>query len=223
MPNQDPHAKQLLTSYPHDTVELFAPDLLQAHGEVTSIESVSSEIFNPDPKGRSGFLDIALKCTFADGSEHILLLIEHWSAAKAIDQRRMVRYWAELLWRHPKALVLPIMLVTDATLTDPTQIPQRFTYAIAGAPVADIHFRVHVVNQDWQQRIAATRNVVAIVLWVVPEDGHPVERCLEAIAQIIRVRPHWAWDCCLSVWQSLRDYKKNRYASCTSDSKETPP
>ncbi|TVR45816.1 MAG: hypothetical protein EA402_03805, partial [Planctomycetota bacterium] len=191
MAQQDPHAKQLLTGYPQDTVSLFAPDLIAAHGEVRHIEALSNEVFNLDPQARSGLLDIALKCTFADGTAHILLLIEHWSTAKSMDYRRTIRYWAELLWRHPDCLVVPIMLVTDPSLSDPSRLPETFTYAVADRPVASIHFRLHAITQAWRQRITGSRNVVEIVLWAVPNDGNPVDRCFEAMRHIVPARPQW--------------------------------
>jgi hypothetical protein len=181
MANEDPHAKQLLTAHPKDTVALFAPELLQAHGPVQRIEEVSPEIFNPDPQGRSGFLDMALKCWFADGSEGVLLLIEHWSSASKVDQRRVLRYVAELLYRHNTALVWPVLLITETTSAATTDKLARLHYALAGQTVLDAFFAVHVIDETWRQRVANQQNVVAAVLWVIPDVGPAIDRCLLAL------------------------------------------
>lgn len=191
MANQDPHAKRLLTTYPKETLEVFAPHILAQHGDPTSIESVNTEVFNLDPQGRSGMLDVALKYTFAGGSEYILLMIEHWSAAKDVDHRRTGRYLFELLWCHPKAYVLPIMLITDPSVREASSVPHLFSYAIADQEVVTITFTVHVINHEWRQRMATMRNVVAISLWVVPNDGQPIERVLAALRYLVDLKPDW--------------------------------
>ncbi|TVR11094.1 MAG: hypothetical protein EA401_11705 [Planctomycetota bacterium] len=192
MAAQDPHAKQLLTRYPQATLELFAPDLIREHGPAQGIESVSTEIFPLDvDKAHGGFLDVALKCSFADGSEHILLLIEHWSLRRGVDYRRTCRYVIELLCRHPQSLVLPILLVTDPSLAE---VADRFHYAIGGQTVFDVHFHLAHVNLDWRTSLAIRKNVVATVLWVVANIGDPVERCAESVRKLKGIQASWPSD-----------------------------
>ncbi|TVR09120.1 MAG: hypothetical protein EA401_13220 [Planctomycetota bacterium] len=134
---------------------------------------------------------MALKCTFADDSQRILLLIEHWSKQRAVDHRRTCRYLTELLCRHPQALVLPILLITDPALSGTAD---RFNYTISGETVFDVRFRLAQVNRHWREQLTTRKNIVAAVLWVVANIGDPVERCIESIRHLKAIQEVWPSD-----------------------------
>ena len=179
MPNHDTHIKRLITSYPADAVKLFAPRLIETHGPPVDLIDISTELLPLSPNGRSGFMDVALQCRHADGTSAIILLIEHWSSARKVDHRRVLRYLSELLYRHPDAVVLPIILITDPAKTDPKD---RFAYSIAGDEVVNIRFNIVHTTPAWCHTIAHQRNIVAAVLHAVAADPDPVTRACRAVA-----------------------------------------
>ncbi len=96
----------------------------------------------------------------------MILLVEHWSAARKVDLTRVLWYYAALLLKHPAAEVFPLVLVTGRSACS---VPDRLESSIAGQQV--LAFAVRVVRigpsdlpllRSLQNRVAAMLQALAI-------------------------------------------------------------
>ncbi len=177
--SEDRGFKTVFSLYPHDTLEVMAPHLLKARGTPSSVRPLPQETPLPDLGRPSRFLDMALMARWSDGSEAVIALVEHWSAARKVDLRRVDWYVADLAVRHRDAAVWPVVLVTEASCAP---IPHRWRMTVAGRLVAQLRVRVLQVTATdlpWLRRLQR-RNAVAAVLRVLVRQD-PVEDLAEAI------------------------------------------
>lgn len=156
--SEDRGFKELFTAYPFETVEVFVPELLAQRGRPASVEAIQQEVPLPDLGDPSRFLDVALRCTWADGYTAIIVLVEHWSEARKVDLHRVLWYYAALRLKHPTAEVFPVVLVTDRSARE---VPSRLASFIAGEQVLDFKVRVVRIGPDDLPRLHALRNRVA--------------------------------------------------------------
>jgi hypothetical protein len=159
--SEDRGLKELFTAYPYATVEVFVPELIAERGRPTAIEALQQELPLPDLGDPSRFLDMALHCTWANGSEAIIVLVEHWSEARKVDLDRVLWYYAALRLKHPAAEVVPVILVTDRAARD---IPDRLDSRVAGIQVLDFRVRVVQITSADLPRLRALQNRVAAML-----------------------------------------------------------
>ena len=179
---EDRGFKALFAAYPRETIEVFAPELLAERGQPLRIDILSQESTLPDLGEPSRFLDIALLASWADGSQVVITLIEHWSAARKVDLRRVLWYSADLALRHPAAAVLPVVLVTEPT-TQP--VPDRLVMTVAGVTTLALQVRVVQVTPADVPRLRALQNRVAAMLTaLVVQDA--VEDLVTLLAQMAR-------------------------------------
>jgi hypothetical protein len=157
---EDRGFKELFTSYPFETVEVFAPELLAQRGRPARIEALQQELALPDLGQPSRFLDVALLCTWSDGAQAVILLVEHWSESRKVDLRRVLWYYAGLGLKHPAAVVFPVVLVTDRSARE---VPERLESSIAGSLVLDFRVRVVRIGPQDQPWLNSLRNRVAAV------------------------------------------------------------
>jgi hypothetical protein len=157
---EDRGFKELFTSYPFETVEVFAPELLAQRGRPARIEALQQELVLPDLGQPSRFLDVALLCTWSDGAQAVILLVEHWSESRKVDLRRVHWYYAGLGLKHPAAVVFPVVLVTDRSARE---VPERLESSIAGSLVLDFRVRVVRIGPQDQTWLNSLRNRVAAV------------------------------------------------------------
>jgi hypothetical protein len=157
---EDRGLKELFAAYPAETVAVFAPELLAAHGRPQQVEALAQELPLPDLGDPSRFLDIALLCTWPDGTQAVVLLIEHWSQSRKVDLRRVHWYYAALALRHPGADVLPIVLLTDRGPLP----PDRLTSTVAGLRILDFQVRLVRLGPADLPRLRALQSRVAAVL-----------------------------------------------------------
>lgn len=115
-PSEDDGFKYLLGRYPDETLGLFCPEVLSTRGRPREAVLLATEVPILSHDGSHRLMDLAVRFTWDDGPPVIVTLIEHWSSQYRIDLRRMLRYAAELIVRHPEATVLPIILATDVRL-----------------------------------------------------------------------------------------------------------
>jgi hypothetical protein len=166
--SEDRGFKELFTAYPFETVEVFVPELLAQRGRPASVEAIQQETPLPDLGDPSRFLDVALRCTWADGYTAIIVLVEHWSEARKVDLDRVLWYYAALRLKHPGTEVVPVVLVTDRSVRE---VPDRLVSAPLRRPMLD--FRVQVVrigpadlprlrSLQAQNRVAAMLQALAI-------------------------------------------------------------
>ena len=179
---EDIPIKALLGAFPKETLALFAADLVAEKGPTPVYEDVTGEILALDLSRHGGFLDVAFKFIWPDGSEAVILLVEHWSDSRSVSERRMNRYVGELLLRHTDAVVKPAMLITDP---QHAKVDGVFSYDIAGETILKLKYEVFVTDSQWLDRVRKLRNPVGAVLWVLDSNGSPVERCMEVIALLV--------------------------------------
>jgi hypothetical protein len=159
--SEDRGFKVLFTSYPVETIEVFIPVLLAERGMPVTATVIQQESALPDLAEPSRFLDVALLATWADGSQTVILLVEHWSQARKVDLRRVNWYVADLALRHPLAMVYPVVLVTDPR----TQaIPDRLEMTVAGVTTLSLRVRVYRVTAAELPRLRSLQNFVAAAL-----------------------------------------------------------
>ena len=110
---EDRGLKALFTEFPQETVEVFAPELLKRRGRPRQVIAVSQELPPINLKESSRYLDVALRCDFAEGEPAFILLVEHWSDAYKVCLDRTAFYYTGLRLRHEGAEILPVILITD--------------------------------------------------------------------------------------------------------------
>jgi hypothetical protein len=159
--SEDRGLKELFTAYPFETVEVFAPELIAQRGRPVSVEAIQQEVPLPDLGDPSRFLDVALRCTWADGFEAIIVLVEHWSEARKVDLHRVLWYYAALRLKHPTAVVYPVVLVTDRSARE---VPSRLVSLIAGRQVLDFQAQVVRIGPGDLPRLQAIKNRVAAMM-----------------------------------------------------------
>ena len=159
--SEDRGLKELFTSYPFETVEVFVPELLAQRGRPTSVVALQQELALPDLGDPSRFLDVALQCTWADGSSTILVLVEHWSEARKVELNRVLWYVAGLRLRHDGVEVIPVVLVTDRSAQ---VVPDRLTSTPLGRQVLDFRVQVTRIGPADLPRLRSLQNRVAAML-----------------------------------------------------------
>lgn len=109
----DQAIKELLKSYPADTLEFLLPDAAQEWGRPTAWEFLNTGTRKHD-LGRKGYvMDLNIRYTFGSKQVVLVILIEHWSTARSVNLHRTAHYFLDLLERFPGEEVVPVALVTD--------------------------------------------------------------------------------------------------------------
>ncbi len=180
--SQDRGFKALFSSYPRETIEVFVPELLAERGQPTEIEMLQQETVRPELDEPSRFLDIALLASWRDGSQAVVLLVEHWSEVRKVDLRRVLWYVADLALRYPLAVVFPVMLVTDPRAME---APDRLEMTVAGITTVTLRVRVSRVSATELPRLRSLQNRVAAML-ITLGIRDKVEGVLSALEQMAR-------------------------------------
>jgi hypothetical protein len=179
---EDRGFKALFTSYPAETVEVFCPDLWEQRGRPTAVTPLQQELSLPDLGIPDRFCDVALLAEWADGFQSILLLVEHWSDARKVDLDRVLLYFAALRLRHPGVLILPHILVTDATARD---IPDRVAERHGDWIICSFHANVVRITPNQLPRLRRLQNRVAAILSILAiQDA--VEAVAACMSQMVR-------------------------------------
>jgi len=158
---EDRGLKELFTAYPYETLEVFVPELLAERGRPTCIEALQQEHPLPNLGEPSRFLDVALHCTWTDGFQAVILLVEHWSEARRVDLDRVLWYFAALRLKHPTAEVFPIILVTDRSARE---VPNRLESMVGGKVILVFTVRVIRITEADLPRLRSLQNRVAAML-----------------------------------------------------------
>jgi hypothetical protein len=179
---EDRGLKALFTSYPAETIEVFVPELLAERGRPRSVEPIQQELSLPDLGEPSRFLDVALLATWHDGTQAVVLLIEHWSEARRVDLSRVLWYYAALRLRHAPAEVFPVVMVTDPSLAE---VPSRLDSTVAGMSVLAFQVRVVRIGATDLPRLRSLQNrVAALFLALAIQDT--VEAAVAAVSAMAR-------------------------------------
>jgi hypothetical protein len=182
-PSEDRGFKALLTAYPAEAIEALVPELLAARGRPTRIVPLQQESQRPSLADPSRFLDIALLAQWRDGSEAVVVLVEHWSSARRVDMRRVLWYVADLALRHPQAAVCPIILLTDPAAT---AIDERWQMTVAGRSTVAMHTWVVRVAERDLPRLRALQNRVASALLALAMPGDRMRAVQAALVHMAR-------------------------------------
>jgi hypothetical protein len=178
---EDRGLKALFTTYPTDTVRTLLPELVAKNGDPVRVEALAQELPLPDLSDPSRFLDMALRCTWADGTRSVIVLVEHWSEARKVQMKRVLLYLADLALRNLDADVLPVILVTDPK---DQEVPEELRIERDGALWLYMKVRVVRVTPTDLPRLRSLQSMVSSVLATlalrqVVEDA--VEVTLEAL------------------------------------------
>jgi hypothetical protein len=180
--SEDRGFKALVASYPVEAIEVFVPELLAERGRPVTTTVLQQESALPDLADTSRFLDVALLATWADGTQTVILLVEHWSQARKVDLVRVNWYVADLALRHRPAAVFPVVLVTDPGTR---AIPARWTMTVAGVTTSALRVRVYRVTAAELPRLRLLQNRVAAVLTIL-DMRDAVDAVIAALEQMAR-------------------------------------
>jgi hypothetical protein len=159
--SEDRGFKALFASYPRETIEVFVPELLAERGQPTTVEMLRQESLRPELAEPSRFLDIAVLAGWSDGSQAVVLLVEHWSEARTVDLRRVLWYVADLALSHPHAAMVPVVLVTDPRAH---AVPDRLEMNVVGITTVALRVRISRVSSTELPRLRSLQNRVAALL-----------------------------------------------------------
>ena len=159
--SEDRGFKALFSAYPQETIEVFVPELLTERGKPITVTVLQQESTLPDLGEPNRFLDVALLATWADGSQAVILLVEHWSEARKVDLRRVLWYVADLALRHPQAAVLPAILLTDPSAQ---AVSGSLEIVVAGQVTVALHARVTRIGASDLPRLRLFQSRVAFTL-----------------------------------------------------------
>lgn len=186
--SEDRGFKALFSTYPVEAIEVFVPELFIARGRPATARVLPQESTLPDLAEPSRFLDVAILATWAEGSQAVILLVEHWSQARKVDLRRVNWYVADLALHHPRAAVFPVVLVTDPGTQD---IPDRWDMTVAGVTTIALQVRVYRVTDAELPRLRSLQNRVAAILSILA-----VHDAVDAVVAALKHMAHspGPWD-----------------------------
>jgi len=157
----DQAIKELLRSYPVDSLEFLLPEATKEWGKPTAWEFLNTTTRKHDLSNKGYVMDLNIRYTFRKRSVVLVVLIEHWSTAKSVNLHRTAHYYLDLLERFPKDEVVPVALVTDLK---PAKIAN--TLHVESRNRVWLHFEtlVREVSRENASAWDHARNAVAQVL-----------------------------------------------------------
>ncbi len=124
--DHDANFKRLLTTFFHEFVALFLPEVSAYLDPTTPVEFLDKEIFTDLTSGERREVDLIAKVRFRDQDAFFLIHVENQASTRPNFPRRMFRYFA---WLHEKydLPVYPIALLSY----DAPQRPEPDQYQVA--------------------------------------------------------------------------------------------
>ena len=162
--SKDRGFKALFATDPVEAIAFVAPDLLARYGTPVTATLLQQESHLPDLAETSRFHDVALALTWADVRQTVILLIEQWSRARSVDLGRVLWHIADLVHRHPHAVVCPVMLVTDSRVL---YVADRWIMTVVGRTPMMLQVQVYRVTSDTPPRLRSMKNRVAAILTIL--------------------------------------------------------
>src|SRR5258708_3150654 len=92
----DQRFKELLTTFFHEFVALFLPDVADYLDPNTPVEFLDKEVFTDISAGEKHVADLVVKARFLDHDAFFLIHVENQATARATFPRRMFSYFARL-------------------------------------------------------------------------------------------------------------------------------
>ncbi len=155
--SEDHGFKALCAAYPEGALAVFLPELMKERGQPSAVLLLQQETSLPDLAHPSRILDVGLHARWPDGREAIAQ-VEHWSRASRIDRVRMLWYAAALMLQHRKAVIRPIVLLTDRT---PRRVSGVWRSVVAGQTTLLMRARIMRVTSTELPHLRRLRNRVA--------------------------------------------------------------
>ena len=173
--------KALVRLAPTEFLGAFLPEILASEGPPARFEIESVEVLPVLPGAeRSRFFDVAIRYSWADGRQRILLLTEHWSRGRDVDPERVAHYTTALMLRHPGIVVVPVLVIADAAEVLPV-LETRLGDSI----IFQLTFRVLTLPRDLLHRWRQNQNAILAILAALLTDLDPPHRAHRAVGLLL--------------------------------------
>jgi hypothetical protein len=184
--DHDANFKRLLTTFFHEFVALFLPQLGSYLDPNTPVEFLDKEMVTDLTSGEKRAVDLIAKVRFRNTDAFFLVHIENQATARTNFPRRMFRYFTRL---HDK-YNLPVYPVALFSYDAPQRLePQGYTVAFPDTTVLQFRYRVIQLNRLSWRRYVKQANPVAAALMakmkIAPKDRPKVKlECLRLLATL---------------------------------------
>ena len=172
--------KSLVDLVPVETIAAFLPEVIARFGPPRHIDLEPSEILPVLPGvDRGRFFDVALRATWPDGQQRVILLTEHWSRGREASLERAALYTTALMHRHPGIPVVPVLIIADHHAP-----ADHLRTDLDGEALFYLRFRLLVLPRDLDARWQATHNPVLAILAALLRDLPPGECAYRALIRL---------------------------------------
>jgi Domain of unknown function (DUF4351)/Putative transposase, YhgA-like len=177
--------KQLLTTFFHDFLRRFLPDVAAAI-DPASIVFLDKELITDLKTGKKHIADLVVKVRWRGQTAFFLIHVENQAKSQPDFPERMFLYFARLYERH-RVLIFPVAILS---FDQPQRAdPDRFTMVLHNLPVLD--FRYHAIQLDrldWRDFLNQPNPVAAALMAkmnIAPQDRPRAKlECLRMIATL---------------------------------------
>jgi hypothetical protein len=184
--DHDANFKRLLTTFFHEFVTLFLPEVSAYLDPNTHVEFLDKEIFTDITAGERREVDLIAKVRFRGQEAFFLIHIENQTSARSNFPGRMFRYFARLHEKY-NLPVYPVALFSYDAPQRPE--PNQYQVAFPDTTVLQFSYRVIQLNRLSWRRFVTQPNPVAAALMVkmkiAPKDRPKVKlECLRLLATL---------------------------------------
>lgn len=160
--DHDANFKRLLTTFFHEFVALFLPEVGAYLDMTTPIEFLDKEVFTDITGGERREVDLIAKVRFRDQDAFFLIHVENQANAQSNFPRRMFRYSARLHEKYD----LPIYPVVIFSYDTPRR-PEQRQYQVAFPDMAVLQFTYRVIQLNrlsWRSFVTQPNPVAAALM-----------------------------------------------------------
>ncbi|MCW3100627.1 MAG: hypothetical protein JWL77_6245 [Chthonomonadaceae bacterium] len=184
--DHDANFKRLLTTFFHEFVALFLPDVSAYLDMTTPIEFLDKEVFTDITAGERREVDLIAKVRFRDQDAFFLIHVENQATAQSNFPKRMFRYFARLHEKYDLP-VYPVVLFSY----DAPRRPEPNRYKVAFPDMAVLQFTCRVIQLNrlsWRSFVKQPNPVAAALMTkmrIAPKDRPKVKlECLRLLATL---------------------------------------
>jgi hypothetical protein len=160
--DHDANFKRLLTTFFHEFVALFLPDVSAYLDMTTPIEFLDKEVFTDITAGERREVDLIAKVRFRDQDAFFLIHVENQATAQSNFPRRMFRYFARLHEKYDLPVYPVVLFSYDAPLRPE---PNRYRVAFPDMAVLQFTYRVIQLNRlPWRSFVKQPNPVAAALM-----------------------------------------------------------
>ena len=160
--DHDANFKRLLTTFFHEFVALFLPEVGAYLDMTTPIEFLDKEIFTDITGGERREVDLIAKVRFRDQDAFFLIHVENQANAQSNFPQRMFRYFARLHEKYD----LPVYPVVVFSYDSPKR-PEPRQYQVAFPDMAVLQFTYRVVQLNrlsWRSYVLQPNPLAAALM-----------------------------------------------------------